>query len=212
LIQSIENSLAKGLVSEALTQIDLTLAEFPKDSKLARLREKAVALLDQKAQRELSNPEKLGMQDEAQDADKTLYRVDLKSDLPVNLEQGFHSEDARLESWRLFWAVNKKSIFISIGVVGLLGAILVGVRLTRSQHQFAQLSILTEPTGAKVYLDGEERGTTPFQVRLELTGKERLVAFRLQLDSYENHEGSETLTAGQNRSIGPIKLLPKGLS
>jgi hypothetical protein len=37
LIQSIEDNLAKGLASEALTLIDLTLAEFPKDSNLARL-------------------------------------------------------------------------------------------------------------------------------------------------------------------------------
>ena len=214
LIQSIEENLAKGLASEALTLIDLTLADFPKDSKLAHLRGRAVALLDQRAQMERSGPQEqaLGTQEIAQDADKTLYRGDLKSALPVNLEQDLQSQDTRRESWRLFWTVHKKSIFISVGVAGLLAAILVGVRLTRSQHQFAELSILSEPGGAKVYLDGEERGTTPFQVRLELTSKERLVAFRLQLDSYENHEGSETLTAGQNRSIGPIKLLPKGLS
>jgi tetratricopeptide (TPR) repeat protein len=214
LIQSIEDNLAKGLASEALTLIDLTLADFPKDSNLAHLRGRAVALLDQRAQMERSGPQEQasGTQEIAQDADKTLYRGDLKSDLPVDLEQDVQSQDTRRESWRLFWTVHKKSIFISISVAGLLAVILVGVRLTRSQNQFAELSILSEPKGAKVYLDGEEKGTTPFQVRLELTSKERLVAFRLQLDSYENHEGSETLIAGQNRSVGPIKLLPKGLS
>ena len=214
LIQSIEDNLANGLASEALTLIDLTLADFPKDSNLARLRERAVALLDQESQLKRSRPQEQvsGTREDAQDADKTLYRGDLKSALPSDLEQDFQTQDTHQERWRPFWLVYKKSIFICIGVAGLLAAALVGVRLTRSQPQFAELSILSEPGGAKVYLDGEEKGTTPFQARLELTSKERLVAFRLQLDSYENHEGSETLIAGQNRSIGPIKLLPKGLS
>jgi len=215
LIQSIEDNLAKGLASEALTLIDLTLTEFPKNSNLIRLRERAVALLDEAAQLEGPAPQEQVSrpQQNVQDADKTLYRGDLKSALPSDIEQAIvQTEDTHQESWWSFWPVYKKSIFIGIGVAGLLAAALVGVRLTRSQSQFAELSILSEPNGAKVYLDGEERGTTPFQVRLELTSKERLVAFRLQLDSYENHEGSETLIAGQNRSIGPIKLLPKGLS
>ena len=141
-----------------------------------------------------------------------MYRGDLKSALPSDLEQDFQTQDTHQESWRPSWLVYKKKIFICVGVAGLLAVVLVGVRLTRSQSQFVELSILSEPGGAKVYLDGEEKGITPFQTRLELTSKERLIAFRLQLDSYENHEGSETLIAGQNRSIGPIKLLPKGLS
>ena len=215
LLQSIEDNLAKGLASEALTLIDLSLTEFPKNSNLAHLRERAVALLDQGAQMEVSGPQgqTSGPEENAQEAADTVYRGDLKSALPS--EQATfqtQTQGIRKEGWRFSWAVYKKSIFISIGVAGLLAAVLVGVRLRSIQPQFAELSILSEPGGAKVYLDGEERGTTPFQARLELTSKERLVAFRLQLDSYENHEGSETLSAGQNRSIGPIKLLPKGLS
>ena len=212
LIQSIEDNLANGLASEALTLIDLTLAEFPKDSNLARLRERAVALLDQESQRSRPPEHASGTQENAQDADRTLYRGDLKGTLPSDLDQNFQAQDTPRERSQLSWAVYKKPIFIGIAVAGLLAAVLVGVRLTRSRPQFAELSILSEPNGARVYLDGEERGTTPFQVRLELTSKERLVAFRLQLDSYESHQGSETLIAGQNRSIGPIKLLPKGLS
>lgn len=212
LIQRIEDNLANGLASEALTLIDLTLAEFPKDSNLARLRERAGALLDQESQRSRPQEQVSGTQENAQDADRTLYRGDLKGTLPSDLDQNFQTQDTPRERSRLSWAVYQKPIFIGIAVAGLLAAVLVGVRLTRSQPQFAELSILSEPNGAKVYLDGEERGTTPFQVRLELTSKERLVAFRLQLDSYESHQGSETLIAGQNRSIGPIKLLPKGLS
>ena len=216
LLQSIEDNLAKGLASEALTLIDLSLAEFPKNSNLAHLRERAVALLDQGAQMRtylVLRRQAAGPKENAQEAGDTVYRGDLKSAIPSDLEQATfqtQTQDIRKEGWRLSWAVYKKSIFISIGVAGLLAAVLVGVRLRRIQPQFAELSILSEPGGAKVYLDGEERGTTPFQARLELTSKERLVAFRLQLDSYENHEGSETLIAGQNRSIGPIKLASEG--
>lgn len=217
LIQSIEENLAKGLASEALILIDLSLAEFPKDLNLAHLRQRAVALFDQGAQQKASGPrgQVWGERKNDRDASNTLVRDDLKPDLPSDPKPAplpAQTQEIRQESRRLFWAVYKKLIFVGSGAAVVLAAILIGLKLNRSQPQFAELSILSEPGGAKVYLDGEERGTTPFQFRLELASKERHVAFRLQLDGYENHEGSETVKVGQNRSIGPIKLLPKGLS
>lgn len=217
LIQSIEGNLAKGLASEALILIDLSLAEFPKDSNLAHLRQRAVALLDQGAQQKASGPREQawGPKESDREASNTLVRDDLKTAPPSVLEPASlpaQMQDIRQESRLLSGAVTKKSIFIGIGAAAVLAAILVGVKLKNSQPQLAELRILSEPRGAKVYLDGEERGTTPFEVRLELASNERLLAYRLQLDGYESHEGSETVVAGQNRSIGPIKLLPKGIS
>jgi hypothetical protein len=144
-----------------------------------------------------------------------LYRGDLETPLPSDLDLTTlqsSRQDIRKGDSRPSWAFQKSSIFIGIGAAVLLTVVLIELRLKRSEPQFAELGILSEPVGAKVYLDGEEKGTTPFQTRLELAGHEQVLAFRLQLDGYESHEGSETVIAGQNRSIGPIKLLPQGLS
>jgi len=78
-------------------------------------------------------------------------------------------------------------------------------RLRAENIPYATLEIVSEPEGARIFLDGEFLGQTPFTLEKVLPGKKKI---ELSLDGFKNVAHEIVLEAKETRRL-PVTLKPK---
>lgn len=71
---------------------------------------------------------------------------------------------------------NKKNILIASILVLLVIAVIITAILLVSSSRTGNLNISSSPTGASIFVDGKEKGKTPFIIEKLETGKHQIIA------------------------------------
>jgi hypothetical protein len=91
------------------------------------------------------------------------------------------------------------------------------VKMTRPRPERPEynLSISSEPLGAKVYIDGQEKGITPYESNAELPKGKQTITILIKMEGYEDYIIQKRVQAGQQVTVNavlkprkPIEPLP----